>query len=83
MYFPKPINPNPTCIKPAKRKTVKIAGNAEEISPSKLATIPAMTTILTAVIGAVGPEIWVLIPPKRAAKKLIKIAPCSFDANGE
>ena len=57
MYFPKPINPKPTCIKPAKRKTVKIAGNAEETSPSKLATIPAMTTILTAVIGAVGPEI--------------------------
>ena len=57
MYFPKPINPNPTCIKPAKRKMVKIAGNAEETSPSKLATIPAMTTILTAVIGAVGPEI--------------------------
>ena len=54
---------------------VKIAGNAEETSPSKLATIPAMTTILTAVIGAVGPDIWVLVPPKSAAKKLINIAP--------
>jgi hypothetical protein len=37
--------------------------------------IPAITTILTAVIGAVGPEICVLVPPKSAAKKLIKIAP--------
>jgi hypothetical protein len=31
--------------------------------------------MVTAVIGAVGPEICVLVPPKRAAKKLIKIAP--------
>jgi len=31
--------------------------------------------MLTAVIGAVGPEICVLVPPKSAAKKLIKIAP--------
>jgi hypothetical protein len=31
--------------------------------------------MLTAVIGAVGPEIWVLVPPNRAAKKLKKIAP--------
>ena len=36
---------------------------------------PAITPILTAVIGAVGPEICVFVPPKRAAKKLIKIAP--------
>jgi hypothetical protein len=34
-----------------------------------------MTIILTAVIGAVGPEICVLVPPKRAAKKLINMAP--------
>ena len=35
----------------------------------------AITTILTAVIGAVGPEIWVAVPPNKAAKKLKKIAP--------
>jgi hypothetical protein len=35
----------------------------------------AMTTILTAVIGAVGPEICVAVPPNNAAKKLKKIAP--------
>ena len=39
--------------------------------------MPAIITILTAVMGAVGPEIWVLVPPKRAAKKLMKIAPYS------
>jgi hypothetical protein len=38
-------------------------------------TIDEITTILKAVIGAVGPEIWVLVPPKRAAKKLKNIAP--------
>ena len=32
-------------------------------------------TILTAVIGAVGPEIWVFVPPSNAAKKLKNIAP--------
>ena len=48
-----------------------------DTSPSFAATIPAIITILTAVIGAVGPEICVLVPPKRAAKKLIKIAPYS------
>jgi hypothetical protein len=26
-------------------------------------------------MGAVGPDIWVGVPPKRAAKKLIKMAP--------
>ena len=35
----------------------------------------AIITILTAVIGAVGPDICVLVPPKSAAKKLIIIAP--------
>ena len=40
-----------------------------------VASIPATTTILTAVIGAVGPDICVSVPPKRAAKKAIKIAP--------
>jgi len=52
-----------------------MAGNALSTSPSNAATIPAITTILTAVIGAVGPEICVSVPPKSAAKKLIKIAP--------
>jgi len=37
--------------------------------------ISAIKTMLTAVIGAVGPDIWVGVPPKKAAKKLIKIAP--------
>ena len=57
MYLPKPKTPNRTCIKPAKIKMVKIAGNAFETLPSFAAIIPAITTILTAVIGAVGPEI--------------------------
>ena len=75
MYFPSPRKPNPICIKPANKNTIKIDGSALFTSPSFAATIPAITTILTAVIGAVGPEIWVFVPPKRAAKKLIKIAP--------
>ena len=33
--------------------------------------------MLTAVMGAVGPEIWVGVPPKKAAKKLTKMAPYS------
>jgi hypothetical protein len=37
--------------------------------------ISAMKTILTAVIGAVGPDICVDVPPNKAAKKLKKIAP--------
>ena len=75
MYFPKPIAPKPICIKPANRKTVRIAGSAFSMLPSLAAIIPAITTILTAVIGAVGPDIWVFVPPKSAAKKLMKIAP--------
>ena len=50
-------------------------GNALLIDPSKLDKISAIKTILTAVMGAVGPDIWVGVPPKKAAKKLIKIAP--------
>ena len=75
IYFPNPRNPNPICITPANKKTVSIEGNACITSPSLSATIPAMTTILTAVIGAVGPEICVLVPPNKAAKKLTNIAP--------
>ena len=55
--LPRPIIPNPICMIPAKRKTVKIAGSALAISPSNDATIAAITAILTAVIGAVGPDI--------------------------
>ena len=75
MYFPKPNTPNPTWTNPANKKTVKMYGKALVTSPSCVAIIPAITTILTAVIGAVGPEICVGVPPKKAAKKLIKIAP--------
>ena len=75
IYFPKPKIPKPICIKPASKNTVRITGNAFATSPSLVAIIPAITTILTAVIGAVGPEICVLVPPKSAAKKLIKMAP--------
>ncbi len=57
MYFPKPKAPKPICIRPARRKTVKITGSALSKSPSLAATIPAIITMLTAVIGAVGPEI--------------------------
>jgi hypothetical protein len=75
MYLPSPIVPSPICIKPASKKTVRIIGSALLTSPSLVAIIVAITTILIAVIGAVGPEICVLVPPKRAAKKLINMAP--------
>ena len=75
IYFPKPKTPRPTCINPANKNTVNIIGNALFKSPSFVAIILAITTILTAVIGAVGPEICVLVPPKREAKKLMKMAP--------
>lgn len=75
MYLPKPNIPKPIWKKPASRKTIKIVGKALFISPSFDARILAITTILTAVIGAVGPDICVSVPPNRAAKKEIKIAP--------
>jgi len=75
MYFPNPNTPKTTWISPASRNTIKIAGKAFSKLPSLAAIILAITTILTAVIGAVGPEIWVLVPPNKEAKKLIKIAP--------
>ena len=57
IYFPSPKTPNPTCESPAIKNTVRIAGSAIDKLPSLAATIPEITTILTAVIGAVGPEI--------------------------
>ena len=75
MYFPNLRNPNPTCIKPASINTAKIMGSAFSTLPSLDAISVLIITILTAVIGAVGPEICVLVPPRRAAKKLKNIAP--------
>ena len=34
-----------------------------------------MMTAITMAIGAVGPDIWVCVPPKTAAKKPTAIAP--------
>ena len=69
------MTPKPICKNPASKKTERIAGNACSILPLLFVIILAITTILTAVIGAVGPDICVLVPPNIAAKKLIKIAP--------
>ena len=52
-----------------------MVGRAWFTSPSLACTIPAIITILTAVKGAVGPDICVLVPPKKAAKKPRNIAP--------
>jgi len=68
IYFPSPSTPMPICMIPASRKTASMAGRACFTSPLLAATIPAITTMLTAVMGAVGPEIWVLVPPNNAAK---------------
>ena len=57
IYLPIPNIPNATCNKPAKKKTDKIVGRAFSTSPSKREMISAIKTILTAVIGAVGPDI--------------------------
>ena len=57
IYFPKPKTPKVIWNKPANKKTNKINGNAFSKSPSLVATIPAIITIETAVIGAVGPDI--------------------------
>ena len=37
--------------------------------------MPATISILTAVMGAVGPDICVLVPPNKAAKNAINMAP--------
>ena len=57
MYFPIPNIPIATCNNPAKKKTERIVGSAFSTFPSKFEMISAIKTILTAVIGAVGPEI--------------------------
>ena len=57
------------------KKTNKIYGKACSTLPLCEAIIPAITTMETAVIGAVGPEICVFVPPKSEAKKPMKIAP--------
>ena len=75
MYFPNPISPRQICISPDNKKMVRIEGKALETSPLLIAIKPPITTMLTAVIGAVGPDICVSVPPKKAAKKLTKIAP--------
>ena len=56
-------------------KTERMMGSAFSILPSCDCKIPAIKIILTAVIGAVGPEIWVGVPPNKAAKKPKNIAP--------
>ena len=75
MYFPSFKKPNATCIRPAKINTASIMGSAFSTLPSLDAISVPMMTILTAVIGAVGPEICVFVSPNRAAKKLRNIAP--------
>lgn len=77
MYLPSPKKPRAICINPDNRKTVSMAGKALLTSPSYCAIIPAIITILKAVIGAVGPDICVSVPPNRAAKKAINMAPYS------
>ena len=57
IYFPTPIRPNAICKRPDRRNTARIMGKALLIEPSKLDKISAINTILTAVIGAVGPDI--------------------------
>jgi hypothetical protein len=56
-------------------KTARMTGNAEFKSPSFNWSIPAISIVLIAVIGAVGPDIWVGVPPNIAAKMLSTIAP--------
>ena len=41
----------------------------------RLSAWSVMTAATTMAIGAVGPEIWVGVPPKNAAKKPSAIAP--------
>ena len=75
MYLPSFKKPNATCIRPASMNTAKMMGNAFSTLPSLAAINVPIMTILTAVMGAVGPEIWVFVPPSNAAKKLKNIAP--------
>ena len=77
IYFPKPKTPNIIWNKPANKNTNNIKGKARSKSPLLAATIPAIITIDTAVIGAVGPDICVFVPPKSEAKNPIIIAPYS------
>ena len=59
------ISHNNQIYKDISKNTVKIAGNALSTSPSLAEMMPAITTILTAVIGAVGPEHCTRVPPNR------------------
>ena len=57
MYFPTPSSPKLIWKIPLIKKTPKMYGSACSIDPLCTLKIVAITTILTAVIGAVGPEI--------------------------
>ena len=57
IYWPMPIKPKTIWNKPVIKNTVRIIGNAWAKSPSFTAIMLAINTILTAVMGAVGPEI--------------------------
>ena len=58
----------------------KMAANAIETStverlPPGAVKAPVTRVAVMTVIGPVGPEIWLCVPPKRAAKKPNSVAP--------
>ncbi len=74
MYFPNFNTPSSTCRIPANINVVIIIGRASVRLPTS-ETASVINTAATTVIGAVGPLIWVLVPPKSAAKIPRAMAP--------
>ena len=72
MYLPSLDRPNAICMQPPRKTVVK--ASARPCSGSS-AIDSAITLVMTTVIGPVGPEIWLGVPPKTAAKKPTMIAP--------
>ena len=66
-YRPTLSTPSSTCSKPPSTTMAKA-------SPTVDAWVVS-TTAMVIVMGPVGPEIWVRVPPKTAAKKPTPIAP--------
>ena len=68
--------PNTTSSAPAMKKVARMSGTASAtVSAPVSSRALEMTEAATTVMGAVGPETWVGVPPNRAARMAMAMAP--------
>ena len=76
MYRPSLMIPKIISIRPARKKVARMSGKASAtVSAPDSVIALAITAEETTVIGAVGPETWVSVPPNSAATMAIAMAP--------